>query len=83
MDYVIQYHGQVIPLEVKSGSTGSLKSLHLMMGSKQLSVAVRVNSDLPTVTQVDTELHNGQAVQYRLISIPFYLSGQIYRFLSS
>lgn len=53
IDYVIQHRNHVIPVEVKAGSTGSLKSLHLFMGMKQFSRAVRINSDLPSQTAID------------------------------
>lgn len=81
VDYVIQYGSHVIPVEVKAGSTGSLKSLRLFMELKKGSLAVRVNSDLPS--QVSVEIKNGERspIQYTLISIPFYLVGQIYRLL--
>lgn len=81
IDYVIQHHNQVIPLEVKAGSTGSLKSLHVFMGLKKLSLAVRVNADLPMLTPVSVKNHAGELVEYRLLSIPFYLIGQLSRLL--
>src|SRR3990167_1065307 len=34
IDYVIQHHNKIIPIEVKAGATGSLKSLHYFMGLK-------------------------------------------------
>lgn len=81
IDYVIQHGSTVIPIEVKAGSTGSLKSLHLFMGLKKSTVALRINSDLPTKTQVSVKSHLGNKVEYLLISIPFYLAGQIHRLL--
>lgn len=81
IDYVIQHGPSVVPIEVKAGSTGSLKSLHLFMGLKQLSVAVRINSDLPTVTPVDIKDHEGRSITYTLLSMPFYLLGQLHRLL--
>lgn len=81
IDYLIEHNGIIIPIEVKSGSTGSLKSLHLFMHIKKLSLAVRINDDLPSVTKVKTLLNNGTEVSYTLLSIPFYLTGQIHRLL--
>jgi len=81
IDYVIQHHHRVIPIEVKAGSTGSLKSLHLLMGLKQLSFAVRINSDFPSKTEVNTKDHQGRLVRYTLLSLPFYLIGQLDRLL--
>ncbi|MBP9841803.1 MAG: ATP-binding protein [Simkaniaceae bacterium] len=77
MDYIISHGNRVISLEVKAGSAGSLKSLHLFMTLKHLSLAVRVNSDLPSQTLVKVK----DAEEYTLLSIPFYLVGQIHRLL--
>ncbi len=82
VDYVIQYGNHVIPIEVKSGSTGTLKSLHLFMGLKKLPLAVRVNTDLPSSTNVKVKLQIADDVSYKLLSLPFYLLGQLYRLLN-
>ncbi|MBY0545300.1 MAG: ATP-binding protein [Gammaproteobacteria bacterium] len=82
VDYVIQHANHIIPLEVKSGSTGSLKSLHLFMHLKNLPLAVRINSALPVITRIDTKIHDGSMVQYQLLSLPFYLLGQLPRLLN-
>jgi predicted AAA+ superfamily ATPase len=81
IDYVIQHNGQVIPVEVKAGGTGGLKSLHSFMGLKKNSVAVRINSELPSKTNVHVKGHTGNSIEYLLISIPFYLVGEIHRLL--
>lgn len=83
IDYVIQHRNKVIPIEVKSGSTGTLKSLHSFMKLKNLSMAVRINSDYPTLTDVSIKDHTGSQINYQLISLPFYLIGQIHRLLEN
>jgi predicted AAA+ superfamily ATPase len=35
VDYVIQHENQVIPIEVKAGTTGTLRSLHEFMIEKK------------------------------------------------
>lgn len=82
VDYIIQHANDIIPIEVKSGKTGSLKSLHLFMQSKPSKHAVRVNSDHPSRVMVDVKLSNHGRVQYPLLSIPFYLLGQLNRLLA-
>ena len=81
IDYVIQHHNKVIPIEVKAGSTGSLKSLHLFMKLKQFPLAVRVNSDFPSMTNIQVQNHQGTLIDYTLLSLPFYLLGQLHRLL--
>lgn len=83
IDYLLQHEGRIIPLEVKSGSTGSLKSLHYFMHLKGLPQAVRINADLPSITNVNVKIHSGETTRYQLLSIPFYLMGQLHRLLQA
>lgn len=81
IDYLIQHHARVFPVEVKSGATGSLKSLHQFMAERNLDTAIRIYSDKPLKTMVDLKTTTGEKAKYLLISIPFYLTGEIERFL--
>lgn len=81
VDYLYPHQDTVIPIEVKSGSTGSLKSLHQFMAAKNLSLAVRVNADKPTITEVKIKITDEREVNYDLISLPFYLLQQLPRLL--
>lgn len=80
IDYIIQHRNKIIPIEVKAGSTGSLKSLHYFMGLKKLPLAVRINSDVPSETTLSVK-HESKNIQYKLLSLPLYLIGQIPRLL--
>ena len=81
IDYIIQHGNQIIPIEVKAGSTGGLKSLHQFMKLKKLDFAIRINSDFPSKTNVNIKDHAGNTIKYTLLSMPFYLMGQIHRLL--
>ena len=81
VDYLLQHGTRIVPIEVKAGTTGSLKSLHHFMARRDLQLAVRVNADLPSVTDVDVKTTEGERVRYRLLSIPFYLADQMLRVL--
>jgi len=83
VDYVIQFEGRVIPIEVKAGKTGSLKSLHLFMAAKKLPFALRINSDLPMLSDVELQNTLREDVKYKLLSLPFYLIEQIPRLLEA
>lgn len=83
IDYIIQHQNKVVPIEVKSGSTGGLKSLHIFMELKKLATAVRINSDLPTITEINTQTNIGKSTTYKLISIPYYLLGEIQNLLKN
>lgn len=81
VDYLLQQGTQLLPIEVKSGSTGRLKSLHLFMALKNLSRALRINASPPSQVSLQTKTHD-TPVEYQLYSIPFYLTEQINRLLS-
>lgn len=81
VDYIVQHGPRIIPVEVKAGTTGTLKSLHHFMAIRHLDLAVRVNADRPSVTNINVKTTEGVPVQYRLMSIPFYLAGQLNRLL--
>ena len=81
LDYLLEVGTRVIPLEVKAGATGSLKSLHHFMKQRQLPLAVRVNADPASLTPLSVKLNTGESVEYTLLSIPFYLVGQVRRLI--
>ena len=81
VDYVIQHKNQIIPIEVKAGKTGTLKSLHQFMQHKKKNLAVRINSDYPTLSPVQVKISTGNHLEYTLLSLPFYLIGQLHRLI--
>lgn len=83
IDYIIQHENMVIPIEVKAGKTGSLKSLHYFMAEKKKDLAVRINSDKPSFCQVQTLISPSMLSCYTLLSVPFYLLGQLHRLIQT
>lgn len=83
LDYVIQHKGRVIPIEVKAGKTGKLKSMHYFMGLKRFPTGVRFNSDFPSKNMVSIKDADGNNFQYELISLPFYLISELHRLLDN
>jgi uncharacterized protein len=81
IDYLIQHGSKVVPIEVKAGKSGKLKSLHIFMHLKKLTSAVRINSNLPQLSEVNVNDTQGNPVKYELLSIPFYLIGELHRLL--
>ncbi|MCP5053954.1 MAG: DUF4143 domain-containing protein, partial [bacterium] len=70
VDFMIQWGSKLIPIEVKSGKTGRLKSLHLFMQESSAPIAVRIHSGNFYVQ--DIERADGST--FKLASIPFYLA---------
>ena len=79
IDYLIPYQSTVVPVEVKAGKTGTLKSLHLFTAEKHSPLAVRFNTDIPSV--VDIAVKPGSKHAFRLLSLPLYLVTQLPRLL--
>jgi len=44
IDFVIEKKGEIIPVEVKSGSVGQMKSLKMFMETKKISYGVKISS---------------------------------------
>jgi hypothetical protein len=75
--YIIQHQNRIVPVEIKSGKAGSMKSLHQFMHDKHLNLAVQINANLPETTQITVKTTKGDPVAYTLVSIPLYLAQQI------
>jgi predicted AAA+ superfamily ATPase len=76
VDYVVAINGEIVPIEIKAGATGSLKSLHQFVGEKGVSFAVRFDTNLPSTQSINTRIRRGEksiTVSYQLISLPLYL----------
>ena len=68
VDYVLQIDAKIVPVEVKAGSTGRLRSLRRFMESKRSPIGVQIS-------QAPLSLENG------VLSVPFYWIGQLPRLL--
>jgi len=87
VDFLISEKGQVLPVEVKSGTSGQLKSLMRFMLDKESSLALRFDMNPPSFQKVDHLLGNGAGkssrISFDLLSLPLYMVGQISRLVSS
>jgi uncharacterized protein len=45
IDYLIQNRSSILPIEVKAGSTGKLKSLHLFLEEKSIDKGFKISTD--------------------------------------
>lgn len=74
IDFIAQLSGEVVPIEVKSGASGAMKSLHQFMHDKALGLAVRCDAAPPSAMRVTVRTTLGQPVDYDLLSVPLYLA---------
>ncbi len=79
VDYVIGRNGRLVPIEVKSGKSGALRSLHLFVLEKKPLFAIRFDLNPPSVQKLDHHLPTSERVKYRLVSLPLYMAGQVER----
>jgi len=77
VDYLFQYDGLIIPIEVKSGKEGTLKSLHSYMDIAPHNFAIRFYAGALNISDAITQ--NGK--QYKILNLPYYLGSQIEKYL--
>ena len=68
VDYLMQIDHHIIPIEVKAGTTGRLKSLKIFMQNHQSPIGIRI-SPKPL------------ALEQGVLSIPFYLVGRAHQLI--
>ncbi len=75
IDYLFQHNGKLIPIEVKSGGIGKLRSLHQFMDQAPHHIAVRVWQGPYLVERAKTIAGK----EFTLLNLPFYLVHRIER----
>jgi predicted AAA+ superfamily ATPase len=78
VDYVFPFEDKLIPIEVKSGREGSLKSLHLFMDEAPHDIAVRFYSGSYSITKATSP--GGR--NFNLMSVPYYAVSQLEKYLN-
>ena len=84
-DYVTATGNQVIPIEVKAGKSGTLKSIQQFALSKNAALCVRFDLNLPDIRQ---RTHSARIdvgsipVSYTLLSLPLYMVEELPRILN-
>ncbi len=77
VDFVWQHKNKVIPIEVKSGKAGKLRSLHQFVDRSPHNFAVRIYSGKFSVENAVTLAGK----EYKLINLPFYLIHKLPKYL--
>lgn len=78
LDFLEVFNGEMIPIEVKSGPTGHLKSLHNFMDSFSGNTAIRLYASELRQDIVKTP----KSKEYTLISMPYFLAGKIGEYIT-
>lgn len=77
LDFLIQSGPRLLPIEVKSGSHGSLRSLHQFLRRSGTQLGIRVYGGPLRIDAHSVALPDGERINYKLLSIPFYLTFRI------
>ena len=81
VDFVVAHEGEILPIEVKAGAAGSLKSLREIVLSKHLPHALRFDLNRPS-SQTVSLATGGGALAFRLDSLPLYAVPHLNDFLA-
>lgn len=84
VDYLWAHQDRVVPVEVRAGSTGSLKSLQVFLAEKDRDLAVRLNLDKPSLGSFTATVggrDGARTITYTLLSLPLYLASELGRLL--
>jgi uncharacterized protein len=77
VDFVIGHRGLIIPIEVKSGPSGTLRSLHSFMDAADHHFAIRLYNGVLKIDKVKTL----QDKEYSLLNLPYYLAGKVENYI--
>jgi len=77
VDLVVPFRGLLIPIEIKSGPIGKLRSLHQFMEQCPHGFAVRMYAGSLEINDVETP--NGK--KFKLLNLPYFLGTQIESYL--
>ncbi|MCP5104295.1 MAG: DUF4143 domain-containing protein, partial [bacterium] len=77
VDFVVPYKHYLVPLEVKAGKTGSLRSLHQYIDRAGHPYAIRAYAGPLQLTEASTPTGK----PYKLLNIPYFLSGKINNYI--
>jgi uncharacterized protein len=83
IDYVIARGQQIIPVEIKAGKTGTLRSLQSFLKEKRRAFGLRFNGNMPSLVKARLPPDDASDLSYELLSLPLYMVGQTRRLLSA
>jgi len=78
VDLVVQFKDKVIPIEIKSGSVGKLRSLHQFMERTNHNYAVRIYGGEFNIQKTTTP----NKKEFMLMNLPYYLGTKLYDYLA-
>ena len=83
VDYLMTQGQRIVPVEIKAGKAGTLRSMHYFLKEKKLGFRLRFNSDVPSFLSEATLTAGKTELRYDLLSLPLYMVGQTRRLLET
>lgn len=86
VDFVIGHRRSVVPVEVKAGKAGSLRSLHQFLSRDikgGIPVALRFDLNGPSIAEHQHGLKNGRSARYSILSLPLFMVEHAERLLDA
>lgn len=77
VDFVFQFDRYVLPLEIKAGKSGTLRSLHQFMNRCDHTCAVRMYSGPISIQKTKTP----EGKFFYLLNLPYFLTGKIRNYM--
>jgi hypothetical protein len=74
VDLIVQFKNKIIPIEIKSGKEGKLKSLHQFIEKSEHPYAIRIYAGEFKVEQHQTPINKKP---YLLMNLPYYLGTKL------
>ena len=81
VDYVISRGERVIPLEVKAGKSGTLRSLQQFVLRRKVELAVRFDLNPISLQRVHHRIDASTQIEFDLLSVPLYMVDQLNRLI--
>ncbi|MBQ6568060.1 MAG: ATP-binding protein, partial [Treponema sp.] len=79
VDFLFAKDGEVFPVEVKSGKTGTLRSLHSYLENSGCSIGIRLYGGEYSIEQAKTPV---QKKPYTLVNLPLYCAARLGDYLA-
>ncbi len=80
VDYLLPGAGVPVPLEVKSGTSGTLRSMHQFLWRAGLHTGLRLYTGEFTDQLLQVSM-SGKTLRYRLLSVPIYMAQAVWGIL--
>ena len=74
LDYLVAINGEVVPVEIKSGAGGKMRSLQVFLNQRPCPVAVRFSTMPPKIEAINSNV--------KLLSLPLYFVEEVERLVS-